>query len=432
MPAPREQKSVSLRPLPHPYRAALAIHLDCEGLSPALYHALMSFLCTEAETPYGRGLGLEIAGSLWVCASDPSAISLLTPENGLSRAAGALATLCRSGWIDTLHGLGDFSEARPCTRDYARFAYDTLAGLDIHLPVWTNYHGLHQRQNFGSRKHPDYEGDLPDASCYHADFAAAYGLRYYGWDERVSHPLSAARPGLFLPALRAAGLLCRNSLTSSPHRRPPAVLSELVTPVSLRDGTSLLAFTRYEGGLRRHIQSAGREIMAGQFTRLFLEGLKHRQGFAVATAKPAFPAWEHGQPFFDGYGLAALHRLRHEVERKEILLAATSRLLHYHMVHRRLSWSVETRLNGEQVITLHGLDDPLTGFRQPVPEELEGLAFRMPQPERAKVELAGRTVPHFEVFHEEGRQAGDKSRGGLHIPWRRLSPPPNGFALPAG
>lgn len=59
----------------------------------------------------------------------------------------------RAGYLDTIHGFGDFEEKRPFLRKYAKAAYHVLSELGLMLKVWTNH---------GDRLSPN--GDQPWAT----------------------------------------------------------------------------------------------------------------------------------------------------------------------------------------------------------------------------------------------------------------------------
>src|SRR5436305_1299775 len=99
---------------PYPYRAALAISSDCDGMRLETFERIHSFFNTESETPLGTGVGLDIADSLWVYAPrtgrNALGARLLSLKNGLDASADealapALAHYVHCGWIDTLHSL---------------------------------------------------------------------------------------------------------------------------------------------------------------------------------------------------------------------------------------------------------------------------------------------------------------------------------------
>src|SRR5439155_19975973 len=146
--------------VPPPYRAALALSIDCDGCTLERLHQVFAYWATEAPTPLGRGLNLPVAASMFACSRNPAAPPQAAYREG---DRDRLREAWNRGWIDTLHSIGDFAVDRPCTRDLAKRAFDTLAEDGVRLKVWTNHGGPHNVQDLLI---PDYLGDVPDSSCY--------------------------------------------------------------------------------------------------------------------------------------------------------------------------------------------------------------------------------------------------------------------------
>jgi hypothetical protein len=174
-------------PFPEPYRAALALSIDCDGCTTERLGRIFRYWATEETTSLGRGLGLPVASSMFVYNRNPAAPPQAAYLDG--DRAGLLGAY-RNGWIDSLHGLGDFSPAQPCTRDLARRAFDALSEDGVRLSVWTNHGGPENVQNLLK---PGAGGDRPDSPVYLADLAEAYGIRFL-WPSRLTHLVGQGRP----------------------------------------------------------------------------------------------------------------------------------------------------------------------------------------------------------------------------------------------
>jgi hypothetical protein len=183
----------------------------------------------------------------------------------------ALREAWRRGWIDSLHGLGDFSAASPCTRDLAARAFDALAADGIRLSVWTNHGGPENVQNL---LRPGSQGDVPGSPAYLADLAAAYGIRFV-WPS-VLTPLVGqdreATPGEYYRAYPDATpgkrrLARWTHLLGAPAVRrlgmEPYPGNALLRPARLRDGREVLTFLRY-GRWRRDTISLLPEILSAE------------------------------------------------------------------------------------------------------------------------------------------------------------------------
>ena len=424
----KEEHGVSLRPFPYPYRAALALCSDIDDATPALFSAVHRLLSLEEESEHGPGLGLEVADSLFVWANDPDLLGLLDKNDRPTPQAEALAELCRSGWIDSLHALGDFNDGPALTRKRAESAWSTLERMGIKLKTWINHGNENNSQNLYARLGPTFAGDVPSSSAYHADLAIEHGIRYHWWHELASLPLSSERPGT-LPLLGARlANSAKNALKRLGGRawkaRDSATLEHLALPVRLRDGNRVWAFTRYNSNPGGIWARPGRHSFRHQLSRAFLDRLVDWGGFAIVYTHFGQPRWDGNMPLFDPPDLEALQRLRASQAAGKILVVTTTRLLDFWTAVRTLEWRVEDDGKGPLRIRIEGINDPVAGKRRPTAEELMGIAFNAPPGRDAQVILAGCVIQDFEAFGPDA-----DGRGGVHIPWRKLDRPDSRFTL---
>src|SRR5262245_28921882 len=151
---------------------SLALSIDCDGCTVERLHRVLRYWASDEKTEFGQGLSLPVASSMFAYSRNPAA----PPQAAyLDGDRDGLLEAYRRGWIDSLHGLGDFTAAQPCTRDLARKAFDTLAADGLRLKVWTNHGGPENRQNF---LREGTSGDEPGSSFYLADLACEYGIRF--------------------------------------------------------------------------------------------------------------------------------------------------------------------------------------------------------------------------------------------------------------
>lgn len=426
---PRRRGTVQLRHLPYPYKGALSICNDIDDCGPELFTLVHQVLSTTGDTPIGPGLGLEIGDSVFVWSHDDAVISLLDGNGKPTRWAEPLMALCRNGWIDCLHGMGDFNSAGGFNRQRAKEAYRFLTGHDIRIPVWTNHGNTNNIQNFYARHRPSCIGDLPGQPAYHHDLAIAYGLTRYWWHELSRYPLSNAHPDRMETWRRIlvneTKNVAKTVLGQWKRRMDRRILTRLALPVSLRSGRKCWAFTRYNADAGGHVwkRNPGRHTIAHQLSEDFLEKLKRQQGYAVIYTHFAQPAWQEGEPVFDAPNMRALTRLKAYQRRGDILVATTSRLLSYWVCSHFLEWRSVKRQRGVD-IHISGVNDPVSGWNVPLPEELMGLSFYTPCPEHTRVFLNNEEVTDFLPFAPDL-----KGRGGVHFPWRALPPPENFFRL---
>ena len=235
--------------------AALALSIDADGCTVDRLRQVFSYWATDERTTLGRGLGLPIASSMFAYSRNPGA----PPQAAyLDGDRDGLLEACRRGWIDTLHSVGDFAADRPCTRDFARRAFEALAADGIRLKVWTNHGAGHNVQDLGLS---GSLGDVPDSSCHLSDLAIEYGIRF-AWLSELTPVVGQDReatageyyagvvekPGWIRATARAAhaispGLVRKLGIVPYPGNR-------LVESRTLRDGRPILAFRRY--GRWRH------------------------------------------------------------------------------------------------------------------------------------------------------------------------------------
>jgi len=230
--------------------AALALSIDCDGCTVERLHRVFRYWTGSGETEFGPGLGLPVASSMFAYSRNPAA----PPQAAyLDGDRDGLLEAWRRGWIDSLHGLGDFSAAQPCTRELAKRAFEALSADGVRLQVWTNHGGPENVQNL---LRPGTVGDVPNSACYLADLAADYGIRYLwpseltpviGQDREAAaaeyYAAHADRPGGARLLARLAhgwseGLVRKAGIEPYPGNR-------LLERRTLRDGRELLAFRRY-------------------------------------------------------------------------------------------------------------------------------------------------------------------------------------------
>lgn len=230
--------------------ASLALSIDCDGCTVERLHRVLRYWTGDQDTEFGRGLGLPVASSMFAYSRNPAAPPQAAYLDGDRE---GLRDAWQRGWIDSLHGLGDFAAATPCTRDLAKRAFDALAADGVKIEVWTNHGGPENVQNL---LRPGTVGDVPGSSAYLSDLAAEYGIRYLwpseltpvvGQDREATaaeyYAAHAERPG-------AARLLARlaHGWSEGLVRKAgiePYAGNRQVERRKLRDGREILAFRRY-------------------------------------------------------------------------------------------------------------------------------------------------------------------------------------------
>lgn len=230
--------------------ATLALSIDCDGCTVERLHRVLRYWATGEPTEFGPGLKLPVASSIFAYSRNPAA----PPQAAyLDGDRDGLLEAWRRGWIDSLHGMGDFTSATPCSRDLARRAFEALAADGVRIKVWTNHGGPENVQNL---LRPGTRGDVPGSDVYLADLAAEYGIRYL-WASELTPVIGQGRevsPAEYYDAQadrsRPARWLARAAHGWSERlvRKSgiePYAGNRLVERRPLRDGRDMLVFRRY-------------------------------------------------------------------------------------------------------------------------------------------------------------------------------------------
>lgn len=405
------QEGVQPRRFPFPYRAMLAICSDLDETPDAeTYFDTCRLLNTREDTSLGTGVGLEVANSIYF---DMPA-GQFAYWNGSDRDRDRVRLLIGSGHIDCLHSFGDEARARP---DALR-ALDDLEKHDCRLPVWVD-HGV-ARTNLGDgimRGH----GDEPGHAAYHADRTLAHGVRYV-WRGRVTSVIGQNRP-FSLGGIRRRGramasvvTLCKEGTKHVLARggsRKYAIqrLNRLVSPVSLRDGSTVHEFVRcnpHYGG----VSSCDRgEDIGDVLTPAFLDRLVQREGVCILYTHLGKLARRDGRLRFPGAALLALQALADRHERGEILVTTTRRLLDYCRRTDDMVFSARDGREGAREIAIDAPD------RAP-PGEPQGLTFYTDATDRTTISFSGAAIDGLRANPPD-----HTGRPSVSVPWTPLEYP---------
>ena len=407
---------VRLRTVPYPYRAALAIANDRHGLHDmARFRELHRFLNTDDDTPFGPGLGLEIADSFWFYDS----IGRFSYFKGFSAAPSDQAPLIReflqAGYIDSLHTWGDFTNTR-FTRALAEPALEEMQRHGLKVTVWTNHGDRHNVQNIDHAV-PCRRGALPGDPAYHADLLRPLGVRFM-WrnltrivgQDRLLSLVEYCHPGYYywnpletvvmIPTHAVRWLLRRWGHRSGEGVMPNGAWlhNRLINAVELDDCSRLWEFRRFNNhpdSLWRGADVAG---LARQLAPGVLDRLERAGGFMVVYTHLELGDWPCPEV------ITCLQDLARRCREERIWVAATARLLQYNRVMHLVRWS-EIEKPGEFEIRIAGtLEDPLFGEQPLEPADLQGLTFEVrTRQERVAVTLAGKPLPVREAGRSGGR-----------------------------
>lgn len=400
---PEQAGLVEPRDLPWPYKAMLALCSDLDETPGAeAYLATSRYLNTTERTPFGTGVGLEVGNTLYFY-MDASQFSYW---NATEAEREAVRDLVRSGHVDCIHSFGDTATRR----EQVQATLEHLEAAGCRMQVWID-HAV-AVTNFGADIMQG-EGDLPGSPAYHADLTFDYGVRYV-WRGRVSSmhgqdaPPSVAgiwRPGLPAGSLTTLGketakrvLAAVGSAKYAMHRG-----NRLLRDVMLRDGRRATEFLRsnpHPLGVSAGDNAAG---LAAALSDTFLDRLVRRRAKAIVYThlgkridpRTGFPAATR----------AALEKLAARVQREEVLVATTRRVLDFARLMQTLSFTVHDTGDALEIRLGNGVGD--------LP--LDGLGFRVPRERDVRLLCRGREIETRRHDYPDGRRAI------VYLPWRRLS-----------
>ena len=415
--------SVTLRPFPYPFRAALTICSDIDNTADTVeFLAIQQFLNTTSQTEMGRGVGLEIGNSFYFYDKNLE-FSYFT---GDARAPHVIIDLIRAGYLDVLHSYGDAANS---PQQIAR-ALDELDKHGCRLQVWVNHHG--SRNNIGGKF--DYmltpsEGDILDSETYHMDRTAQLGIRYAWVGATTRRVGQDARLGRGVSNMWDKSHKYSSALTLAKEGRKWALGrlgdqrfqlhadNRLTRPLRLRNGYFVHEFLRYghhPAGVSHAATSAGLAYMisAEKLTQLI-----DREGYMIVYSHLG-----KNDGFDDAIAPETQAALRHLADMQtdgKIYVTTTAKLLNYHTTRNYLDYTAhfdeETRTTR---IDIHGIDDPLFGAQPLTSKNLQGITFYVPDSDRAEIWINNRR--HSHVHRNRSDSTGRES---VSIPLQRLSYP---------
>jgi len=410
---PKVSGEVELRPLPFPYRAAVALTLSPDrGLTLKEYVGALRQLNTVEGEEQGQGLGLEAGGAFFFYPPDKDWLAYFNPPGPDGRPLRQVFnSLIRAGLIDVLDSFGgvqDFS------RDSAVWALESLAGEGLVIRTWADRFESPDNIRYGGGR-----GGHAGRIAHHADLTVKAGLRFF-WLGRTSAILGQDVPlcwRSFASVYRSEESLSSTFCAAVAFGRhflavlgsgqdDPLGHNRLLAPIELRDGVKVIEFVRY-------LPRNGENDLASLFSPERMDLLVQRGG-KMAVAVPLLPQ-ESGKTFSDE-DEQSLRRLAERFGRGEILVSTATRILTYTLSNESLVWRAEER-DGEVHILIEAIDDPIKGRRVPELTELAGLTFYVPRSDKARLFLRDRELTTIRnLIDHTGRES-------ISLPWPRLRLP---------
>jgi hypothetical protein len=378
---PLGASSVSLRPFPYPYRAALAICNDADLLTPERYRRIHRFLSTDAETEWGPGLRLRIGGSFFMFRSpqSPNAFTVFDGlTNRISEDGEFILDGVRAGDLDVLHTYGCFTDPTHFTRRLAETALDALSSRGIKIETWVNHGTAANVQGLGGNA--ERQGDIPGTSAYHADLTIRHGVRWLWTGTEMTDRIA-------LDAMHPTRTRMRRFRRFSDRIRGRVDEQDvLVEPYTLRDGQRVRRFYRYTGlsGRTPVLEDLPAQLSDARLDELTTAGgyavvYQHlavrrvRPGFGTAAYRPVDDHW------FQPAELAALRGLAERYHRGEIWVAPTTRLLRQRDLLRDLRWVAHREATGDVIVITRESRSSL--------DDLADLTFYCERPEATRIYL---------------------------------------------
>ncbi len=411
------REDISLRPFPYPYKAGLAFCSDIDYTnSIEEFLAIQEYLCTNRDTRWGNGLGLEVGNSFWFF--DPTGKSSFTIFDTLGvvndSASKVIEDFILAGYIDCLHTYGDYTGIGYNEARLPR-AIQYFQDRGLTIPAWVNHGDETNTQRIGPR---DEElGDNPDYPEYHTNYFPDLGIRYVeSW--RVTHRIAMEKDAGF----RDFGFHLFDIAYSIKEMLKPGVFDpvtnkHLLNPIKLDDGQEYWRFRRFindDGNMGKYGVDVG--YLAHQLRPENLDRLISSGGYMVVYthfgANEDYDEWipEHARKAFKG--------LSERFQEGSIFITTTTSLLDYNLMTRFLDWSWEKTEQG-YTVNIGMLDDPLR--ESPVQQEavnLRGLTFYTPDPENTSIILNGIKVENTSIHPPD-----DTDQSSISIPWLWLEYP---------
>lgn len=169
---------VSLLRHPYPYKCSFSICNDCDFMSREAFETIHQFINTDFDTKLGKGLKLPIADSMFMYSERPGVLSYFDGLSGRpGRESSFLVDSIKEGWIDSLHGYGDFLNQNATSRELACAALNELEKKSVKLKVWIDHGSSDNSQNL-SVPRIVLKGDNSKCKAYHTDLLKQYGITF--------------------------------------------------------------------------------------------------------------------------------------------------------------------------------------------------------------------------------------------------------------
>lgn len=401
-----ENHGVSLRRIPYPYQAMLAICSDLdETPDEHKYFEIMRFLNTTQTTAIGPGVGLDIGNTIYFDMPPGQFSYWNTDDKGREM----IRTLIKSGHIDCLHSFGDFAT----TRTHAERALYELSKYDCPIEVWVD-HGT-APSNFG----PDImcgQGDVPGSVVYHSDLTLDFGIQYV-WRGRVtsvigqdisrnlggiwncSHPIASTKT---LAKESIKGLLSRFGFEKYAMHGS----NELLWKIKLRDNRPVYEFMRSNPHWRGVSCGETADGLAKVLVEPMLRRLMERGGVCILYTH--LGKTEERDELFSEKTIQTIRLLARFYSEEKILVSTTRRILNYCLLLQGIDLLIS---KDKEVVNIELVSNGRS-------DDISGISLYVQDPEKTRVKLNGHEVKNLKCNGPD-----HTGRRSVSTPWRNLDFP---------
>ncbi|MHA1381236.1 MAG: hypothetical protein ACTSRG_22955 [Candidatus Helarchaeota archaeon] len=358
-----------LRKFPYPYKAALSICSDIDGTDTyKKFKNIQSFMTEE--------IGIKFTNTFFPY-HDDSYFSLFSGRKGDKD---VIIEHIKNGMIDAIHSYG---EKRDFSRRDALKALKELEQYNCKLDIWIDH--AESRSNFCKYRFIG-KGDIPEAKEYHFDLTKNFGIKFI-WTERLTRVIGQGVPLSFRSLLKIYDKKYPLDSSINLGKTIAKIIlgyfgyikynffkdNELVIISTMRDGQRIYEFIRFNNFYHRDVTRGDTfEDLYYLISKRVLNHLKEIGGYSII--------YVHLGKNFNLYSIngkktiAALYNLKQELERGDIYVDSTSRILNYYIITKFLDWTFEER-DHQYYIYIKKINDPVFGEYIPRLEQLENITF---------------------------------------------------------
>ena len=425
---------VSLRKYPYPFEGALAICNDIDCTTFEDFIEMHRFLNTSQDTPWGKGLSLEIGDSFWMFSVQPENDPGFSHFDGIKTElmpnTAQMRAFLRAGYLDALHTYGNFTQRGGFHRNLALSIADEFEKEGFRVPVWINHGDLHNFQNISSDTYTSGLGDklfrensdgtrTPNLE-YHTDLFSRLGIRYV-WIGDLTVIFAQNRRALraehFLATMKYKGRKCwkdelKDLILTMLHGKLERIFfvdNSLCRPYILNDGQTVRRFVRVGIHGRDYIDD-----LEWLLSDAILSSIVRRGGASIIFIHMGKRRELMG-PLFPDIALEGLIRLKRWNTDGKIFVTTTSRLLNY--LNLNVFIDYKTQVAEKRISIYLNPNHYLENFLMAQSEiDFSGLTFYVPLGYDCSIYHNSQQIP---VIANPPDYTG---RISISIPWRSLNP----------